>query len=105
MYPDLEKAYNLVHKLRMIYSHVKEENVLKCLSDWFDDVERSGFKYFNAFLQTLQNRNPDIINYFKFKNTNAGAESFNAKIKKFRAKLNGVNDRTFFLFRIAKIWA
>ena len=105
LYPDLEKAYNLVHKLRMIYSHAKEENVLKCLSDWFDDVERSGFKYFNAFLQTLQNRYPDIINYFKFKNTNAGAESFNAKIKKFRAKLNGVNDRTFFLFRIAKIWA
>lgn len=52
MYPDLEKAYNLVHRLRMIYSNAKKENVLKCLDDWFNDVELSGFKYFNSLLQT-----------------------------------------------------
>ncbi|CDD83255.1 transposase [Bacteroides sp. CAG:462] len=33
------------------------------------------------------------------------AESFNAKIKLFRANLRGVADKKFFLFRIAKLYA
>ena len=33
---------------------------------------------------------------------NAAAESFNAKIKTFRAQLRGVVDINFFLFRLAK---
>ncbi|MDY3852852.1 MAG: transposase, partial [Prevotella sp.] len=37
--------------------------------------------------------------------SNAMAESFNAKIKLFRANLRGVADKKFFLFRIAKIYA
>ena len=32
------------------------------------------------------------------------AESFNAKIKLFRANLRGVADKEFFLFRIAKLY-
>ena len=32
-------------------------------------------------------------------------ESFNAKIKLFRANLRGVADKKFFLFRIAKLYA
>ena len=32
-------------------------------------------------------------------------ESFNAKIKAFRAQLRGVRDVTFFLFRLANIYA
>ena len=37
--------------------------------------------------------------------TNAASESFNAKIKAFRMQLRGVTDITFFLFRLAKIYA
>ncbi|MCF6353476.1 MAG: transposase, partial [Cyclobacteriaceae bacterium] len=32
-------------------------------------------------------------------------ESFNAKIKLFRANLRGVRDTTFFLFRLYKLFA
>lgn len=32
-------------------------------------------------------------------------QSFNAKIKLFRANLKGVADKKFFLFRIAKLYA
>ncbi|MBT6006737.1 MAG: transposase, partial [Prolixibacteraceae bacterium] len=35
----------------------------------------------------------------------ASAESFNAKLKAFRAALRGVVDIEFFLFRVAKIYA
>lgn len=37
--------------------------------------------------------------------TNASAESFNAKIKAFRALARGVRDIKFFLFRLAKLYA
>ncbi|MCH8515928.1 MAG: DDE transposase, partial [Cyclobacteriaceae bacterium] len=33
------------------------------------------------------------------------AESFNAKIKAFRAQFRGVKNVSFFLFRLAKIYA
>ncbi|MBR1557551.1 MAG: transposase, partial [Prevotella sp.] len=37
--------------------------------------------------------------------TNAGAESFNAKVKAFRAQFRGVADIPFFLFRLMKLCA
>jgi transposase len=46
-----------------------------------------------------------ILNFFEYRNTNANAESFNAKIKLFRANLRGVTDVRFFLFRLEKLFA
>ena len=34
----------------------------------------------------------DILNFFDNRSTNASAESFNAKIKNFRAQLRGISD-------------
>ena len=47
----------------------------------------------------------EILNFFINRATNASAESFNAKIKNFRASLRGVSDIKFFLFRLTKIYA
>jgi len=46
-----------------------------------------------------------ILNYFNNRSTNASAESFNAKIKEFRAMFRGVRDVRFFLFRLTKLYA
>ena len=46
-----------------------------------------------------------ILNYLDRRNTNASAESFNAKIKGFRKAFRGVRDVKFFLFRLTKIFA
>jgi len=46
----------------------------------------------------------NILNYFINRSTNASAESFNAKLKGFRAVVRGVRDKKFFLFRIAKLY-
>ena len=43
--------------------------------------------------------------YFDNRSTNASAESFNAKVKAFRAQFRGVRDIPFFIFRLAKIFA
>ena len=47
----------------------------------------------------------NILNFFNNRNTNAFAESFNSKIKLFRANLRGVTDTSFFLFRLYKLFA
>lgn len=41
----------------------------------------------------------------KFNMTNASAESFNAKIKAFRAQFRGLRNVDFFLFRLSNIFA
>ncbi|WP_458250292.1 transposase [Flavobacterium psychrophilum] len=43
--------------------------------------------------------------FFKNRHTNANAESFNSKIKLFRANQRGVVDVKFFLFRMEKLFA
>ena len=40
---------------------------------------------------------------FVNRETNAFAESFNAKIKAFRAQFRGVGDIPFFIFRLCKL--
>lgn len=47
----------------------------------------------------------NILNYFDNRSTNASAESFNAKIKAFRALFRGVRNVDFFLFRLTSIFA
>ncbi|MGL5957041.1 MAG: transposase [Phocaeicola sp.] len=39
----------------------------------------------------------EILNFFNNRATNASAECFNAKLKKLRVDLRGVNDVPFFL--------
>ncbi|MDE6091228.1 MAG: transposase [Duncaniella sp.] len=46
-----------------------------------------------------------ILNFFINRSTNAGAESFNAKVKAFRSQFRGVTDIPFFLFRLSKLCA
>ena len=58
---------------------------------------KSGFLAFGRVVRSVQTHYREIINFFDRRSTNAASESFNAKIR--------VKDRTFFLFRLAKIYA
>jgi transposase len=75
------------------------------LAHWFRNVEEADFKSFSTLRKTIMNHYRNILNYFDQRSTNAAAESFNAKIKNFRMQLRGVKDRTFFIFRLAKLFA
>ena len=44
-----------------------------------------------------------IVSYFNNRDTNAASESFNAKIKNFRAQLRGIRDIPFYLYRLTEI--
>lgn len=106
LYPDLKQAYSLTHSLRMIFSKNTDKGVAYTkMAKWFNDVTESGFKSFNTISATFYSHYPEILNFFDNRSTNASAESFNAKLKAFRATQRGVVDIEFFLFRVANIYA
>ncbi|MBZ9630954.1 transposase [Salegentibacter sp. LM13S] len=75
------------------------------LTHWYKDVEDTGFKAFNTIANTITLNYRSILNYFINRSTNASAESFNAKIKGFRAQFRGVKNVEFFLYRLTTIFA
>lgn len=105
-YSDLKEAYSLSHSLRMIFSkRLKKDEARLMLARWYDKVDNSGFTSFNTIAGTIYEHYDEILNYFVNRSTNAFAESFNAKIKAFRAQLRGVTDLKFFLYRLTKLFA
>ncbi|MEG0499719.1 MAG: transposase [Rikenellaceae bacterium] len=69
---------------------------------WYDYVEKHDTeRYFRSVVRTFERKNREIINYCENLASNSFAESFNAKIKAFRARLKGIKDTKFFLFRLA----
>ncbi|MEM6807211.1 MAG: transposase [Bacteroidota bacterium] len=105
LYPNLEQAYELAQKLGHIYHTVKDKGVgFTKLARWYNDVDQAAFKSFKTVANTIENHYETILNFFERRSTNAGAESFNAKIKAFRAQFRGVRNISFFLYRLAKIY-
>ena len=105
-YPDLEKAYNLCQNLSWIFNNTKDKtSALIRLAKWDEKVRQAGFKSFNTIARTMSIYYQNILNYFDNRSTNASAESFNAKIKAFRAQFRGVRNVDFFLFRLTTIFA
>ena len=105
-YPVLEKAFKLSLRLGKIFTVSKnKQQAFKQLAIWYNDVEDAGIDAFKTVARSVQQHYESILNFFDNRSTNASAESFNAKIKAFRATSRGVRDTTFFLFRLANIYA
>lgn len=104
LYPDIKDAYSLTHSLRMIFSKRTIKGAARLsLARWYNKVAEAGFKSFNVIAATLYEHYDEVLNFFINRSTNAFAESFNAKLKTFRAALRGVSDIKFFLFRLCKL--
>lgn len=106
MFPDLGRAYNLYLSLVDIFNKKCKPGVARLsLARWYNDVEAFGYEGFSKVVETFENHNDTIVNYFEDKLTNASAESFNAKIKAFRTQFRGVGDIKFFMYRLATIYS
>jgi len=93
-------------RLGLIYHHSTHADVaLTKLARWYDEVDKSRFLPFGTVGRSIQTHYLRIVAFFKNRATNAASESFNAKIKQFRALLRGVRNVPFFLFRLSKIYA
>jgi len=104
-YPLLKQAYKLCVVFRNIYKNVSKEKALLQFKQWKEQVRASKIEEFNTAVNSLEYHLENILNFFDNRSTNANAESFNSKIKGFRANLRGVTDVSFFLFRLEKLFA
>jgi len=104
-YPDIKKGYELSMMFRNYYeSSQTKKDARERLNKWYKKVEEKDFGAFITAAEYIRNHEETVLNYFTNRSTNASAESFNAKIKGFRALVRGVRDKKFFLFRVAKIY-
>lgn len=105
-YDDIKQLYYLSLQLGQIYSTSYDKDVARVkLALWFNKVEEWQYPQFNTVIHTFERHYERILNFFKDRMTNASAESFNAKLKAFRATFRGVDDMKFFLFRVMKLYA
>jgi len=81
-----------------------QEEAKERFNQWYSKINESDIREFDICVHTVKVHEDIILNYFINRSTNAGAESFNAKIKGFRSIVRGVRDKKFFLFRIFKIY-
>ena len=104
-YPLLKSVYELTIVFRNIYQNFSKAKALAQFNEWKDKVTAMKIEEFNTVVHSIEYHLDNILNFFDNRSTNANAESFNSKIKGFRANLRGVTDVKFFLFRLEKLFA
>lgn len=104
-YPSLKSAYKLTLCFRNIYKNTSKVHAATQFREWANGVVATKSEEFNTVVNSLEYHMDEILNFFDHRSTNANAESFNSKIKGFRANLRGVTDVSFFLFRLEKLFA
>lgn len=104
-YPTLKTAYEHTIQFRGIYEHKTITSAKGLFEQWIAQTHTDQLKEFYTVANTVKYNLDNILNFFINRHTNANAESFNSKIKLFRANLRGVADTKFFLFRLHKLFA
>ena len=104
-YPETKKSYDISMMFRSIYENSKTISKAKeQLNKWYKKIKEENLDSFATAAESIRLHETTILNYFSNRSTNASAESFNAKLKGFRAIVRGVRDKKFFLFRITKLY-
>lgn len=104
-YPTLKSVYELTLSFRNIYKNTSKTKALVEFNRWKKKAIAMKIEVFNTVVNSIDYHLDNILNFFDNRSTNANAESFNSKIKGFRANLRGVTDVKFFLFRLEKLFA
>jgi len=99
-YPDIQIAYELTQKLKNLYDkHMTRDTAATLLRQWCEECDLSSIPEMEDASASILRHEGRILHFWNNRSTNAFAESFNAKIKKFRGMLRGIRDIKFFLFR------
>ena len=104
-YPEIEHAYHQTLAFRNIYEDKNMQSAKTRFNSWITEITEKEVKEFYTVANTVKHNLDNILNFFINRHTNANAESFNSKIKLFRANQRGVVDTSFFLFRLYKLFA
>jgi len=104
-FPNIEHAYNLSMMFRSWYEdNTNKKQARENLQKWYQKIQEENIESFLVVAESIKVHEDTILNYFNHRSTNASAESFNAKLKGFRALVRGVRDIKFFLFRVGKLY-
>lgn len=105
-YPKIKQSYDVVNKLRAIFRSktLTKDSARDKLHGWYKTVNRCTIREIKSARDAIKSREENVLNYFIARSTNASAESLNSKMKAFRAKLRGVSDLPFFMFRLCTIF-
>ncbi len=105
-YPKIKEAYSLLCSFRAIFKDkaLNPTTAKVKLHEWYNKVAASSLREVKAARDTIKLKEEGVLNYFVEFSTNASAESFNSKVKNFRAQLHGVVDVKFFMYRLCCIW-
>ena len=99
-YPYMQTAYELSQKLKSLYDkQITREVAAVLLRQWCDECAASDIPEMQDAAASVLRHEGRILHFWNNRATNAYAESFNAKIKRFRGMLRGIRDIQFLLFR------
>ncbi len=104
-YPSLHQGYKHTLEFRNIYEQTSREIAKQQILAWIEKTKSLQLNDFNTAANSLKYHLETILNFFIKRHTNANAESFNSKVKLFRANQRGVVDVKFFLFRMEKLFS
>ena len=101
----MHQGYKHTLEFRNIYEQTSREIAKEQILAWIEKTKSLKLNDFNTTANSLKYHLVTILNFFVKRHTNANAESFNSKLKLFRANQRGVVDVKFFLFRMEKLFS
>lgn len=85
-------AYEHTLEFKGIYELKSQRQAEQRFIKWIAKTAELKMKEFNTVSNSVKYNLENILHFFINRNTNANAESFNSKLKLFRANLRGVAD-------------
>ena len=105
LFPEIEKSYDYFLIFREIYDLKDYKKAKKKLDNWIRDKQTINISEMKNFVFSVERHLPEILAYSQTLQTNAFAESLNAKIQRFVSASFGFNDRNLFHFRIKSFFS
>ena len=97
---NLYSAYLLKEQALDIFDETNEKIAVKRLQRWLKNIAKAKIEEFDTAANRIKNYMYGIINYFKYRLTNAQSEGFNNKINVIKRRAYGFRDLEYFKLKI-----
>lgn len=97
---NLYAAYILKEQGLDIFDEENENIASKRLRRWLENLAKAGIEQFDSVAKRIKTYMYGIVNYFKYRLTNAQSEGFNTKINVIKRRAYGFRDLDYFRLKI-----
>ena len=102
--PALATAWTLKEELRAVYRAPTQTAADRALSAWIRDAEASGLAPFQRTARTLRRWQTEVLNYWRYRITNAVVEGKHNRVKVLKRRAYGYRNNSTFLLRILNLF-